>query len=157
MSEENAWSVSGDTAGGRTSYGAETYYRIGELSREFNVTLRALRFYEDKGLLQPKRRGTMRLYSSRDRARLKLILLGRKIGFPLRDIKQILDLYDPKGTNVQQLRMVLKKSERQMDRLEKQYIEIEEAVVELTNLISDIRDRLPSQDAKSEEQQRKAS
>ncbi|WP_265516404.1 MerR family transcriptional regulator [Nitratireductor luteus] len=126
----------------------ESYYRIGELAREFDVTLRALRFYEDKGLIRPMRRGTTRLYSSNDRARLSLILLGRKIGFPLIDVKHILDLYDPRGTNVRQLKAVLEKSERQMEQLERQYIAVEEAVGELTKLIGDIRSRLDHAEAR---------
>lgn len=67
----------------------DDYTRIGEMAKMFNVTLRTLRFYEDKGLLSPKRDGSTRLYTRRDRARLKLILLGRKVGFSLRDVKQI--------------------------------------------------------------------
>lgn len=120
----------------------ESYFRIGELAREFDVTLRALRFYEDKGLIRPKRRGTTRLYSSHDRARLRLILLGRKIGFPLSDMKHILDLYDPRGSNVRQLKIVIEKSERQMEQLEQQYLAIEVAVSELSGLIRDIQNRL---------------
>ena len=65
----------------------EEYTRIGEMAKTFGVTLRTLRFYEDKGLISPKRDGSTRLYSRRDRARLKLILLGRKVGFSLRDVK----------------------------------------------------------------------
>ena len=77
------------------------------------VTLRTLRFYEDKGLLNPRREGATRLYSRRDNARLKLILLGRKVGFSLREVKQIIDLYDPSGSNTRQLRLALEKSEKQ--------------------------------------------
>ena len=121
---------------------AKSYIRIGELAREFEVTPRALRFYEDKGLLKPKRRGSTRLYSEQDRTQLKLVLLGRKIGFPLRDVKHILDLYDSKGVSAQQLKLFLQKSEKQMEWLEKQYAEIEEAVIVLTDLIGQIRDRL---------------
>ena len=75
----------------------EAVYRIGELSKEFDVTLRTLRFYEDKGLLSPRRIGNTRLYSRADRTRLKLILLGKRVGMSLLDVKEILDLYDPKG------------------------------------------------------------
>ena len=73
--------------------------RIGEMADEFGVTLRTLRFYEDKGLLNPIRDGNARLYTRKDQARLKLILLGRKVGFSLRDVKQMMDLYDPAGAN----------------------------------------------------------
>jgi DNA-binding transcriptional MerR regulator len=68
-------------------------YTISELAREFQVTPRALRFYEDKGLLSPTRDGLNRVYSVRDRARLKLILQGKSVGFSLSDIREILDLY----------------------------------------------------------------
>jgi DNA-binding transcriptional MerR regulator len=77
-------------------------YSIGDLSREFGVTLRTLRFYEDKGLISPQRRGTTRLYNRRDRARLQLILRGKKVGFSLEDIKEMLDLYDLRDGQVTQ-------------------------------------------------------
>ncbi|TIT70664.1 MAG: MerR family DNA-binding transcriptional regulator, partial [Mesorhizobium sp.] len=77
----------------------EELVRIGEMAKKYGVTLRTLRFYEDKGLLNPKRDGSTRLYTRRDKARLKLILLGRKVGFSLRDVKQMMDLYDPTGSN----------------------------------------------------------
>ncbi|MEO0635424.1 MAG: MerR family DNA-binding transcriptional regulator [Pseudomonadota bacterium] len=73
---------------------SEFPYRIGDLAREFDVTLRTLRFYEDKRLLRPKRMGTTRLYSERDRERLQLILKGKTVGFPLADIRRLLALYD---------------------------------------------------------------
>ena len=79
-------------------------YSISELAREFGVTPRALRFYEDKGLLSPDREGLNRVYSNRDRARLKLILSGRKVGFSLNDIREILDLYDLDDNQRAQLR-----------------------------------------------------
>ncbi len=69
-------------------------YSITELCREFDVTPRTLRFYEQKGLLHPARRGWTRLFSYRDRARLQLILRGKKVGFALEEIKEMLDLYN---------------------------------------------------------------
>src|SRR5215475_7563549 len=69
-------------------------YTIGQLCREFRATPRALRFYEDLGLLFPARRGTQRIYSHQDRARLKLTLQGKAVGLPLREVREILDLYD---------------------------------------------------------------
>src|SRR6185437_3535893 len=97
---------------------SDDFARIGEVARNFDVTLRALRFYEDRGLIHPRREGTTRLYSRRDRARLTLILLGRRIGFSLREVKQMMDLYDPKGSNTRQFKVVLEKSHRQLGRLE---------------------------------------
>jgi DNA-binding transcriptional MerR regulator len=105
--------------------------RIGDVARKFDVSLRTLRFYEDKGLIQPRREGTTRLYAHRDLARLKLITFGTKVGFSLREIKQMMDLYDPNGTNMKQYRFVLDKSERQIARLEEQRRQLDEAIDEL--------------------------
>ena len=109
-------------------------FTIGDLAREFGVTLRALRFYEDKGLLSPRRQGLNRLYSRRDRARLKLVLLGKRMGFSLVEIREMLDLYDTKGGKVKQLRVALAKFESQLDHLREQQREIEQAIEELTRL-----------------------
>lgn len=115
---------------------ADEYIRIGDMASRFGVTLRTLRFYEDKGLLSPKRDGNTRLYSNKDITRLTLIMLGRKVGFSLREVKQIMDLYDPEGSNVKQLRTLLEKSERQLVRLEKQRTSIDEAIDELKNAMT---------------------
>lgn len=123
---------------------AETYIRIGDMANLFGVTLRTLRFYEDKGLISPKREGNTRLYSRRDVSRLKLIMLGRKVGFSLREVKQIMDLYDPEGRNIKQLRTLIDKSERQMVKLEKQREAIEEAMSDLQNAMNDWRAVLAS-------------
>lgn len=120
----------------------EELYRIGQVAKQYGVTLRALRFYEDKGLINPKRIGTTRLYSRRDRARLQLILLGRKTGFSLRDVKQMMDLYDPEGSNIRQLKVTLEKSERQLVRLRKQRDSIDEAIDELTKTMDIVQERL---------------
>lgn len=120
----------------------EKLYRIGQMAKQFGVTLRALRFYEDKGLIAPKRVGSTRLYSHRDRARLKLILLGRKIGFSLRDVKQMMDLYDPRGSNIRQMKVTLEKSERQLERLTAQRASLDSAIDELSNAMDVLRERL---------------
>ena len=110
----------------------KTSFTIGDLSREFGVTLRTLRFYEDKELLNPKRQGMNRLYSRRDRARLKLVLMGKKVGFSLTEIKEMLDLYDLKDGQVTQLRVALDKFNRQVEVLRQQKRDIEQALEELT-------------------------
>ena len=102
-------------------------YTISELAREFQVTPRALRFYEDKGLLSPTRDGLNRVYSTRDRARLKLILQGKSVGFSLSDIREILDLYTLEGHRAL-LKLSLKKSREQIKNLEKQREDIEAAL-----------------------------
>ncbi|MGI6850888.1 MerR family transcriptional regulator [Mesorhizobium sp. 1B3] len=135
----------GDAAANSNDASLETedgYFRIGEMAKAFGVTLRALRFYEDKGLLSPKRDGSTRLYTRRDRTRLKLILLGRKVGFSLREVKQMIDLYDPTGTNVKQLRLALEKSEKQLVRLQKQRAAIDEAIGDLTQAMNIVRAKL---------------
>jgi DNA-binding transcriptional MerR regulator len=120
----------------------EAFLRIGDVAKQFGVSLRTLRFYEDKGLIQPRREGSTRLYARRDSARLKLILLGRKVGFSLRDVKHMIDLYDPQGSNTRQLRLTLEKSEKQMARLHKQRLAIDESIRELSELMVRLRGEL---------------
>ncbi len=122
-------------------------FRIGEMAKTFGVTLRALRFYEDKGLLHPRREGTARLYTHRDRVRLKLILLGRKVGFSLREVKQMMDLYDPTGSNIRQLKLALDKSQKQLVRLHKQRALVEDAIGELEALMASVRETLAARDS----------
>src|SRR5262249_6048996 len=85
-------------------------WTIAELAREFAVTPRAIRFYEDGGLIAPARQGTNRIYSAGDRARLGWILRGKRLGFSLGEIRELLDLYHADRSGVQQLRGVLRKS-----------------------------------------------
>lgn len=108
-----------------------TMFTIGDLAREFGVTLRTLRFYEDKGLVNPKRDGMNRLYSRRDRARLKLVLMGKRVGFSLTEIKNMLDLYDLRDGQVAQLRTALGRFNEQIAVLERQRKDIEQALAEL--------------------------
>lgn len=115
---------------------SDDYLRIGDMAKQFGVTLRTLRFYEDKGLINPRREGSARLYSRRDVARLKLIMFGRKVGFSLREVKQMMDLYDPNGSNAKQLKTVIDKSERQLARLEKQRALLDESIGELKDALS---------------------
>jgi len=125
----------------------KTVFTIGDLSREFDVTLRTLRFYEDKHLLSPRRQGMNRLYSRRDRARLKLILLGKKVGFSLVEIKEMLDLYDLKDGHVLQLRVALEKFGRQQEVLRRQKEDIEQAMEELDRTVSVIAGMLRDKEA----------
>ena len=111
--------------------GKQTAFSIGALAREFDVTLRTIRFYEDKGLLNPRRDGQKRIYSRRDRARLKLILLGKRVGFSLADIGDMLDLYDLKDGQVTQLRVSLGKFDQQIGYLERQRDELDHALGDL--------------------------
>ncbi|MCU0831915.1 MAG: MerR family DNA-binding transcriptional regulator [Rhizobiaceae bacterium] len=121
---------------------AEDLSRIGEIADEFDVTLRTLRFYEDRGLIAPKRVGTARLYGRRERARLRLILLGRDVGLSLDDIRELLDLYEPTSGNKAQLTLALEKSTAQLSRLHDQRKSIDEAIARLDDVLDIIREKL---------------
>ena len=82
-------------------------YSIGDLSREFGVTTRTIRFYEEKGLIHPRREGRKRLYSPADRVRIKLILRGKRIGMTLQESVEVIDMYDPSHNNRAQLQTLL--------------------------------------------------
>lgn len=109
----------------------EKTYSITELCREFDVTPRALRFYEQKGLLNPARRGWTRLFSYRDRVRLQLVLRGKRVGFSLEEIKEMLDLYNLRDGQITQLRVASVKMKERLGALLKQRGELEEAIADL--------------------------
>ena len=111
-------------------------YTIGELAKEFDVSLRTLRFYENKNLLNPRRDGVTRIYSRRDRARLKLVLMGKRVGFSLTEIKDMLDLYDLKDGRSTQLKVSLKRFNEQIDLLQKQKEDVEQAIDELSRTVN---------------------
>lgn len=137
--------------GGRTVFADSAgtnrpeYFTIGDLSREFGVTLRALRFYEDKGLLSPKREGLTRLYSRTDRSRLVLILKGKRFGFTLAEIKTMIALHEGReeGGN---LALSQDKVLQQIAVLEKQRHEIDEAIRELRSSIQTFAGRAAAAD-----------
>ncbi|WP_026379854.1 MerR family transcriptional regulator [Afifella pfennigii] len=122
-------------------------YSIGDLAREFRVTLRTLRFYEDKGLLSPRREGLNRIYSRRDRARLKLVLMGKKVGFSLQEIREMIDLYDLKDGEVRQMEVALGKFEKQLDILKRQRDDIDQAINELEGTMQVVRGMLTEKQA----------
>jgi DNA-binding transcriptional MerR regulator len=94
-------------------------YSIAELAREFGITARTIRFYEDEGLIKPRRQGLTRLYSAHDRVRLSWILRGKRLGFSLAEIKELLDLYQVDRTGNQQLRELLRRSRLHITDLER--------------------------------------
>ena len=106
-------------------------YSITQLCKEFEVTPRTLRFYEQKGLLSPARRGWTRLFSYRDRARLALILRGKRVGFTLEEIKEMLDLYNLKDGQLTQLRVASTKMRERLTALHVQKTELKEAIEDL--------------------------
>ena len=102
-----------------------TTFTISELAREFGVTTRTIRFYEDQGLLSPKREGISRVFSPRDRVRLKLALRGKRLGFSLAEIRELFELYDVSRDEHKQLEEFLARLERRRVHLEQQREDIE--------------------------------
>lgn len=121
---------------------ASTIYSIGEIAREFDITTRSIRFYEDQGLLSPKRQGQTRLYTNKDRVRLKLILRGKRLGFSLAETKNLFDLYDMENSSARQLHTVLALIDDKRISLKQQLEDIKVLLVELTNLEDRCRDEL---------------
>jgi DNA-binding transcriptional MerR regulator len=102
-----------------------TSFTISELAKEFGVTTRTIRFYEDQGLLSPKREGMNRIFTHRDRVRLKLALRGKRLGFSLAEIRELFELYDVSRDEERQLEAFLAKLERRRALLEQQREDIE--------------------------------
>jgi DNA-binding transcriptional MerR regulator len=128
----------------KNAYPVETF-RIRDLAREFGVTARALRFYEECGLLSPRRAGQERIYSRRDRARLKLVLLGKRVGFSLEEIRGMLDLYDLGDGQATQLNVAAKRFREQIAQLKTQRLDIDKAIAELERVTEIVERRLAEQ------------
>lgn len=106
-------------------------YSIRELSREFDVTARTLRFYEEKGLLSPERNGQNRVYSAADRARLTLILRGKTLGMSLEESADLISMYEPGTNNKKQLESLIEKIQSRKHQLEMQKQALENMIVDL--------------------------
>lgn len=115
---------------------------IRQMCDEFAVTPRTLRFYEARELIFPQRRGQHRLYDRRDRARLTLILRGKRFGFSLEQIRQLLELYEPGGQNQAQISATISAARERLADMERQYSELHEAIAELRTQIGDAETRL---------------
>lgn len=111
--------------------GANRTFTITELSSEFDVTPRAIRFYEDMGLLEPARCGRNRVYTHRDRTRLKLTLRGKRLGLSLLEVKQLVDMYDSSGDSTQQLTAFLEILQNHREQLARQLEDIEITLAEI--------------------------
>ncbi len=120
----------------QTMSGEAGFFTIGDLAREFGVTLRALRFYEDKGLLAPRREGLTRLYSAAERSRLAIILKGKKLGFTLAEIKAMVALREGSAVPAGGLALTAEKCVEQLALLEQQKVEIDEAIGELRQMVA---------------------
>jgi DNA-binding transcriptional MerR regulator len=128
-----------DLADGRsesTDGSGGAVYSIGDLAADLSVSPRAIRFYEDQGMLAPQRVGGNRVYTQRDRARLKLILRGKRLGFSLSDIRELLDLYDVDHDHLEQLTQTLQKGRARIAELEQQLSELQITLQELRELES---------------------
>ncbi len=125
-------SPSTTTRAARPPADASTTWTIAEVADEFGVTHRTVRHYEELGLISPERRGTTRVYHRRDRTRLSLILRGKRLGFPLEQIRTIIDLYDAPRGRRSQLEYVLAQIDERREDLEQRRRDLEAALSELT-------------------------
>ncbi|NOH79924.1 MerR family DNA-binding transcriptional regulator [Vibrio sp. RE86] len=107
-------------------------YKISELAKEFDITTRSIRFYEDEGLIHPERKGSMRIYNRRDKTRLKLILRGKRLGFSLAEIRELFELYDTHQGDTQ-LTEMLKIIDEKEAVLKRQMEDIQSMLEDLSN------------------------
>ncbi len=117
---------------------------IQQIASDLGITARTLRFYEDKGLIEPSRVGNTRIYTRREVGRMQLIMRGKRLGFSLRDIKEFLDLYDADPQHVEQMRALAERCRQRIDRLTAQQDAIAETLAELEKIEREALDRVPA-------------
>ena len=125
-----------------TSVPAAEVFSISELAREFDITTRTIRYYEDQGLLAPERRGQKRVYNRADRTRLKLVLRGKRLGFPLEEIRCMIQLYDEPGGEIRQLDLMLEQLKLSRATLKQQREDLELQIREFDDIEQRCKQRL---------------
>jgi DNA-binding transcriptional MerR regulator len=115
---------------------------IQKLACDLGVTPRTLRFYEDKGLIEPRRVGTMRIYTKREIGRMQLILRGKRLGFSLKEIQRFLDLYDADPQHVEQMKALAERARERADELDSQLREIQQTIAELHQIEREAMERV---------------
>lgn len=113
---------------------SQANYSIGDLSKEFDITTRSIRFYEDQGLLAPMRKGQTRIYTQRDKVRLKLILRGKRLGFSLAETGRLFELYDADKSSAKQLSSMMALIAQKKNELKQQLDDINAVLIELDDL-----------------------
>jgi DNA-binding transcriptional MerR regulator len=125
-----------------SSMSAGDFNTVTQLARDLGVTARTIRFYEDKGLISPQRAGSTRVYTARDRARMILILRGKRLGFSLREIKEYLDLYDVDHSQAEQIRLLMTGVRKRLGSLKEQRKALELTINELEDILRQSEDAL---------------
>jgi len=131
-----------------TSKISPSKYSISDLSKEFDITTRSIRFYEDQGLISPARKGQTRIYNQRDKVRLKLILRGKRLGFSLAETGRLFELYDVDKTSAKQLNSIMELIHNKKCDLKQQLEDINAVLIELNDLEDNCQETLKSLESK---------